>query len=83
MRRQRVREIYPRVSLKAFINQISLQAEDDSDESCDMVKLMTIHAAKGLEFPYVFIVGLSEGIFPSSKTIEERRNMGLEEERRL
>lgn len=71
------------VSLKAFINQISLQAEDDSDESCDMVKLMTIHAAKGLEFPYVFIVGLSEGIFPSSKTIEERRNMGLEEERRL
>lgn len=71
------------VSLKAFINQISLQADDDSDESCDMVKLMTIHAAKGLEFPYVFIVGLSEGIFPSSKTIEERKNMGLEEERRL
>ncbi len=71
------------VSLKEFINQISLQSEDDGEENCDMVKLMTIHAAKGLEFPYVFIIGLSEGIFPSSKTIEERRKMGLEEERRL
>ena len=72
-----------KVSLKEFINQISLQSEDDGEENCDMVKLMTIHAAKGLEFPYVFIIGLSEGIFPSSKTIEERRKMGLEEERRL
>ncbi len=72
-----------KVSLKEFINQISLQSEDDSEENCDSVKLMTIHAAKGLEFPYVFIIGFSEGIFPSSKTIEERRKMGLEEERRL
>ena len=71
------------VSLKEFINQISLQSEDDGEENCDRVKLMTIHAAKGLEFPYVFIIGFSEGIFPSSKTIEERRKMGLEEERRL
>ena len=44
---------------------------------------MTIHAAKGLEFPIVFVIGLSEGIFPSSKTIEERKLLGLEEERRL
>lgn len=72
-----------KVSLKEFINQISLQSEDDGEENCDRVKLMTIHAAKGLEFPYVFIIGFSEGIFPSSKTIEERRKMGLEEERRL
>ena len=71
------------VSLKEFINQISLQSEDDSDNSQDMVKMMTIHAAKGLEFPYVFVVGFSEGIFPSAKTIEERRQLGLEEERRL
>lgn len=71
------------VSLKEFINQISLQSEDDSEESCDMVKLMTIHAAKGLEFPNVFVIGFSEGIFPSAKTIEERKKMGLEEERRL
>ncbi len=71
------------VSLKEFINQISLQSEDDSDESCDMVKMMTIHSSKGLEFPYVFILGFSEGIFPSAKTIEERKKLGLEEERRL
>lgn len=71
------------VTLKEFINQISLQSEDDGEEACDMVKLMTIHAAKGLEFPTVFAIGFSEGIFPSSKTIEERKKMGLEEERRL
>lgn len=71
------------ISLKEFINHISLQSEDDGEEGVDMVKLMTIHAAKGLEFPYVFVMGFSEGIFPSSKTIEERKQMGLEEERRL
>ncbi len=71
------------VSLKEFINQISLQSEDDGEEACDMVKLMTIHAAKGLEFPYVFVIGFSEGVFPSAKTVEERKKMGLEEERRL
>ena len=71
------------VSLKEFINQISLQSEDDGEESPDMVKMMTIHAAKGLEFPNVFVVGFSEGIFPSAKTIEERKQLGLEEERRL
>ncbi|MBQ9847510.1 MAG: UvrD-helicase domain-containing protein [Clostridia bacterium] len=71
------------VPLKEFINHIALQSEDDGEEACDMVKLMTIHAAKGLEFPNVFVVGFSEGIFPSSKTIEERKQLGLEEERRL
>ena len=44
---------------------------------------MTIHSAKGLEFPVVFLVGLTEGIFPSFKSIEERKRLGLEEERRL
>ncbi len=72
-----------KVTLREFINQISLQSEDDSEDGCDMVKLMTIHSAKGLEFPNVFVVGFSEGVFPSSKTIEERKQMGLEEERRL
>ncbi|MBQ9948614.1 MAG: ATP-binding domain-containing protein, partial [Oscillospiraceae bacterium] len=70
------------VTLKDFINHISLQAEDDEAES-DRVKLMTVHAAKGLEFPNVFVVGLSEGIFPSYKSMEERKILGLEEERRL
>lgn len=72
-----------KVTLKEFINQISLQSEDNGEEDCDMVKLMTIHSAKGLEFPNVFVIGFSEGIFPSSKTIEERKEYGLEEERRL
>lgn len=71
------------VTLKEFINQISLQSGDDSEEEADKAKLMTIHAAKGLEFPCVFIVGFSEGIFPSPKTIEARKQLGLEEERRL
>ena len=47
------------------------------------VRLMTIHQAKGLEFPYVFVTGLSEGIFPSMKTLRERKGDGEEEERRL
>lgn len=62
-----------KVTLREFINQISLQSEDEGDGECDMVKLMTIHSAKGLEFPNVFVVGFSEGVFPSSKTIEERK----------
>lgn len=44
---------------------------------------MTIHQAKGLEFPYVFVLGLSEGIFPNHRSIRERRKKGEEEERRL
>lgn len=71
------------ISLKEFINHISLQSEDENEKEADTVKFMTIHAAKGLEFPNVFVLGLSEGIFPSSKSIEERKQLGLEEERRL
>ena len=71
------------VSINEFINQISLQSEDDGEKHSDTVKLMTVHASKGLEFPCVFIIGLSDGIFPSSKTLEERKEYGLEEERRL
>jgi DNA helicase-2/ATP-dependent DNA helicase PcrA len=47
------------------------------------IKLMNVHQSKGLEFPYVFICGLSEGIFPSHRSIRERKISGLEEERRL
>ena len=66
--------------LTHFLEHIALYTNADSPDSADKVKIMTIHAAKGLEFPYVFICGLSEGILPSKKarTIE-----GLEEERRL
>ena len=71
------------LTLPEFLQQISLQAGEGAEKERDAVKLMTIHAAKGLEFPVVFTLGLSEGIFPSSKTIEERKLLGLEEERRL
>lgn len=71
------------LSLEEFLDRIALQMNDSDSDEQDNVKLMTIHAAKGLEFPVVFVIGLSEGIFPSSKTMEERSNLGLEEERRL
>ena len=71
------------LTLPEFLQQIALQAGEDTEQARDAVKLMTIHAAKGLEFPAVFVIGFSEGIFPSSKTMEERKLLGLEEERRL
>ena len=72
-----------KLTLDEFLQQIALQSGEDEEKPRVAVKLMTIHAAKGLEFPVVFIVGMTEGIFPSSKTIEERKKLGLEEERRL
>lgn len=77
------REFWEELTLEEFLQQISLQSGEGTDSSQDTVKLMTIHAAKGLEFPVVFILGFTEGVFPSSKTIEERKLLGLEEERRL
>ncbi len=71
------------LTLEEFLQQIALQAGEDEDKPRDAVKLMTIHSSKGLEFPIVFVIGFTEGIFPSSKTIEERKKAGLEEERRL
>ncbi|MBR1763738.1 MAG: UvrD-helicase domain-containing protein [Eubacterium sp.] len=71
------------LTLEEFLQQIALQSSEGEEKGRESVKLMTIHAAKGLEFPVVFIVGFTEGIFPSSKTIEERKAAGLEEERRL
>lgn len=78
------REFGENLSLGDFLQQIALQSgEENGDESRDTVKLMTIHASKGLEFPVVFILGFTEGIFPSAKTLGERKKLGLEEERRL
>ena len=71
------------LSLEQYLQQIALQNERDNEDTRDCIKLMTIHASKGLEFPFVFIVGMSEGIFPSSRSLEERKQAGLEEERRL
>lgn len=70
-------------SLGTYLQQITLltDADKNNDEEQDVVKLMTIHAAKGLEFPCVFAVGLEENIFPSAMSLYDRDD--LEEERRL
>ena len=66
-----------------FMQNIALltDADNEDDEDADKVMLMTVHAAKGLEFPYVFIVGLEENLFPSMQSLSTRSD--LEEERRL
>ncbi|WP_035446252.1 UvrD-helicase domain-containing protein [Atopobacter phocae] len=70
--------------LVQFLTDLALVADNETDEEIDsdnQVTLMTLHAAKGLEFPVVFLVGLEEGIFPSYRTLESEEE--LEEERRL
>ena len=67
-------------SLNTYLQHISLFSNDDRVNKKDSVSMMTIHTAKGLEFPYVFVCGLTEGIFPSRRANTERQ---LEEERRL
>lgn len=68
------------VTLPHYLNHVALFTNADTGEPGDRVKLMTVHAAKGLEFPYVFLCGMNEGIFPSRKV---RTLPGMEEERRL
>lgn len=68
--------------LSAFLGHASLEAGDtQADEHEDSIQLMTLHSAKGLEFPYVFLVGMEEGLFPHKMSLEEPGR--LEEERRL
>lgn len=71
------------INLNTYLQDIALYTNADYKNDGDTVKLMTIHQSKGLEFPFVFVCGLSEGIFPSHRTIRERRKRGEEEERRL
>lgn len=70
-------------ALDAYLQEIALYTDTDSAPDKDKVKLMTIHQSKGLEFPTVFVTGLTEGSFPSHRSIRERRQDGEEEERRL
>lgn len=76
-------EVRPENDLSAYLQNISLltDLDDGKDENKDKVKLMTIHAAKGLEFTSVFVVGLEENLFPSVLSLNTRED--LEEERRL
>ena len=70
-------------SLTAFLEHVSLVMEIEQNESGDRINLMTLHAAKGLEFDTVFLPGWEEGLFPSQRTMDENGLAGLEEERRL
>jgi len=75
-------ELDPEEALAAFLEKISLVSDiDELDEKADAVTLITLHQAKGLEFPAVFIVGLEEGILPHRKSFDDPEQM--EEERRL
>ena len=67
-------------TLENYLAHVALMTNADTDSGKNAVKLMTVHAAKGLEFPYVFLSGLEEGVFPSKKTATLE---GMEEERRL
>ena len=71
-------------TLSGFLEEVALVADIDSlDEEQDYVILMTLHSAKGLEFPHVYLAGMEDGLFPSYMTITSDDNEDLEEERRL
>ena len=71
------------LSIETYLQDVALYTNADYRKDDDKVKLMTIHQAKGLEFPLVWIYGLNEGVLPSHRTVRERGEAGLEEERRL
>ena len=73
---------FPEANLQSFLERVSLftQSDNDPETKADQVSIMTLHSAKGLEFPFVFMVGMSEGVFPNNRAIEEGSE---DEERRL
>jgi len=72
----------PGISLATFLEEVALVSDlDDLGDEDDAITLMTLHASKGLEFPFVYMVGLEEGLFPSSRSTLDPKT--LEEERRL
>ncbi len=70
-------------TLSGFLDHVSLVMENEEQAEVDRISLMTMHAAKGLEFDTVFLPGWEEGLFPSQRSMDENGNKGLEEERRL
>lgn len=70
-------------SINDFMEHVSLVSDIDALNDGNMVSIMTMHAAKGLEFETVFLPGWEEGVFPSQRSVDESGNKGLEEERRL
>ncbi len=70
-------------NLQGFLEHVSLIMDNESDEGGAKISIMTLHAAKGLEFPMVFLPGWEDGLFPSQRSMDESGIKGLEEERRL
>ena len=81
--RELVRALSEFPDLAEFLEHVGLVTERASETGGDMVNIMSLHAAKGLEFDAVFLTGWEEGIFPSQRTLDELGTAGLEEERRL
>jgi DNA helicase-2/ATP-dependent DNA helicase PcrA len=70
-------------NLQGFLEHVSLIMDNETDEAAEKISIMTLHAAKGLEFPVVFLPGWEDGLFPSQRSMDESGAKGLEEERRL
>lgn len=70
-------------NLQAYLEHVSLVLDLERESGGDSVQIMTLHQAKGLEFPLVFLPGWEEGIFPSQRSLDEKGEKALEEERRL
>jgi len=70
-------------NLQGFLDHVALIMENDTEAAGEKVSIMTLHAAKGLEYPAVFLPGWEEGIFPSQRSMDDNGIKGLEEERRL
>ncbi|UZD89683.1 ATP-dependent helicase [Cognatishimia activa] len=70
-------------NLQGFLEHVSLVMDNENDDADAKISIMTLHAAKGLEFPVVFLPGWEDGLFPSQRSMDESGLKGLEEERRL
>ena len=70
-------------NLQGFLEHVSLIMDNDTEGADEKVTIMTLHAAKGLEFPVIFLPGWEDGLFPSQRSMDETGLKGLEEERRL
>lgn len=71
------------ITLQTYLQDIALYTNADYMKDKNFVRVMTIHQAKGLEFPYVFVAGLNEGVLPNKRSVRERKKKAMEEERRL
>ncbi|MDO9526771.1 MAG: 3'-5' exonuclease, partial [Gemmobacter sp.] len=70
-------------TLQGFLEHVALIMDNETEEAAEKVTIMTLHAAKGLEFPAVFLPGWEDGLFPSQRSMDESGQKGVEEERRL